>query len=49
VSLPEELRDPDDSPRPPRRSLRTGAVIIIVVALVLALELPALLGSGLFR
>lgn len=49
MSVPDELRDPDDSPRPPRRSLRTAAVIIIVVAILLAGVLPAVIGAGIFR
>ncbi|HTL42512.1 MAG TPA: hypothetical protein VL294_13660 [Pseudolysinimonas sp.] len=46
MSLPDELRDPDETPRPPRRSLRAGAVIIIVVAVLLAAVLPVVLGLG---
>ena len=41
-----ELRDADDTPRPPRRSLRIGAIVIIVVALVLTVVLPVVLGLG---
>ena len=40
MTEPDELRDADDSPRPPRRSLRIGAIVIIVVALILAVVLP---------
>jgi hypothetical protein len=40
VTEPDELRDADDSPRPPRRGLRIGAIVIIVVALILAVVLP---------
>jgi hypothetical protein len=40
VTEPDELRDADDSPLPPRRGLRIGAIVIIVVALILAVVLP---------
>jgi hypothetical protein len=40
MTEPDELRDADDGPRPPRRSLRIGAIVIIVVALILAVVLP---------
>jgi hypothetical protein len=40
MTEPDELRDADDSPRPPRQGLRIGAIVIIVVALILAVVLP---------
>lgn len=41
-----ELRDADDTPRPPRRGLRIGAIVIIVVAILLAVVLPVVQGLG---